>query len=359
MAVTMKEIARIAGVSQQAVSAAFNMKGTTKLSEERRQRILQIAKNLNYTPNSAAQRLKGGATKMIGVFGVSYVSVLQQSLLLDFSLILDKKGYSLITCYGRSEKAAARAVNEMIAKGIDGLIITTVENPLDNSTVPAIPHVFCPPGRAPKFDITVDRFSGAFEATEKLIAQGCRKFGFMLPAVSNISVQPDCEKREGVEAALRLHGLTLPDEAVIEIREYCGMASEMIHQIQKLKLDAILCSNDYVGSCLVSLLLRNGIRVPEDIKVTGFDGLLICDLCPVPLATVIQPNQLLAQKAVEILLERIQHKTVKDPPRGISLKPYFYPSVSAGFENSRLENINFISDTYSTLELNWNLNKTP
>ena len=100
MPVTMKEIAKIAGVSQPAVSAALSSKGTTKVSEEMRRKILRIAEELNYMPNNAAQRLRGRATRTIGIFGVPYVSVLTQALMLDISLELEKLNYNLLTCNG-------------------------------------------------------------------------------------------------------------------------------------------------------------------------------------------------------------------------------------------------------------------
>ena len=153
MPVTMKEIAKIAGVSQPAVSAALSSKGTTKVSEEMRRKILRIAEELNYMPNNAAQRLRGRATRTIGIFGVPYVSVLTQALMLDISLELEKLNYNLLTCYGDGEDAAVSAVRELVGKGIDGLIITTDFNPLEHFRTPPVPYVFCPPYQLDGFDV--------------------------------------------------------------------------------------------------------------------------------------------------------------------------------------------------------------
>ena len=127
----MKEIARLAHVSQPAVSAALNGSGSTKVSAEKREEILALVSKLNYTPNRMAQRLKGGASRTIGIFGVPYVSILQQSMMLELSVELSKYDYNLLTCYGEKGEAAVAAVSEMLNKGVDGIIINTDFNPLE------------------------------------------------------------------------------------------------------------------------------------------------------------------------------------------------------------------------------------
>ena len=150
MPVTMNDIARTAGVSRQAVAAALNPKGTSKVSEKMRNRILHIAKLLNYIPNQAARHLKGVANHTIGVYGAPYAYVEEQTYFNELSQAFDRHGYNLITSYGINKEAAERAVRDLLGKGIDGLIITTAYNPLAESGLRTlIPSVFCPPAVPP------------------------------------------------------------------------------------------------------------------------------------------------------------------------------------------------------------------
>lgn len=87
----------------------------------------------------------------------------------------------------------------------------------------------------------------------------------------------------------------------------------------------------------------------------GYDGLTLCDIVAVPLATIIQPNQLFADQIVKLLMKRIHDKQLDMKPEGRLIKPYFYPSESCGMSNARLNKLKFASDTFSTLELNWKL----
>ena len=257
MPVTMKEIAKIAGVSQPAVSAALSSKGTTKVSEEMRRKILRIAEELNYMPNNAAQRLRGRATRTIGIFGVPYVSVLTQALMLDISLELEKLNYNLLTCYGDGEDAAVSAVRELVGKGIDGLIITTDFNPLEHFRTPPVPYVFCPPCQLDGFDVAIDRASGIADAFAALQKKGCRRAGYATLSVRDLALKhPNREKYDGIVASLNRYRMEVDREAVILLNHYHGDAEKIVRKIRSLHLDVLFCSNDYIACRLMASLLR-------------------------------------------------------------------------------------------------------
>ena len=356
MPVTMKEIAKIAGVSQPAVSAALSSKGTTKVSEEMRRKILRIAEELNYMPNNAAQRLRGRATRTIGIFGVPYVSILTQALMLDISLELEKLNYNLLTCYGDGEDAAVSAVRELVGKGIDGLIITTEFNLLKHFKSPPVPYVFCPCCQTEGFDITIDHAAGTEMVFELLYDKGYRRFGYVALYPDDLKEgHPNREKYNGILNGLRRHRLEYDSEMVIFLSCYDGDTEKIVERIRSLMPEVLFCQNDYLASRLIMPLMRAGIRIPEDLILIGYDGLTLCDIVAVPLATIIQPNQLFADQIVKLLMKRIHDKQLDMKPEGRLIKPYFYPSESCGMSNVRLNKLKFASDTFSTLELNWKL----
>lgn len=355
MAVTMKEVARIAGVSQQAVSATLSTHKTIKVSEAMRKKIQHIATTLNYMPNNAAQCLKGKATRTIGIFGVPYVSIMNQALMLDISLELSKENYNLLSCYGDGAEAEFQAVKELIGKGIDGLIITGFSNPLCRFKTPPVPYVFCPPCKLAGFDVTVDHAAGTALALDELLKMGYSRPGYLVPCQSDLNPDsPNYEKYQGLLVALKKHRMKPISNSLIALKDYDGDVRRIIRKIKTMKLDILFCSNDYLAARLMNPLVANGVRIPEDMALIGYDGLSLCDITAVPLATIIQPNTAFAKNIVEILLERIKNKQFNDAPKGITLEPYFYPSGSCGAPNDMLKEIKMI-DTFSTLELNWKI----
>ncbi len=354
MTVTMKDIAKLAGVSQQAVSAALNRNGTSKVSTALRCRIQDIAAELNYAPNSAARRLKGCATKTIGIHGVPYVSVLMQSFFLDLSLLFYQHGYNLLSCYGIDEQASRRAANELVAKGVDGIIFTagSIED-LDGKNVP---FVFSPPVPAPGFDVTVDLAQGCRLAVEHLHRHGRRRIGFAGIGTANASANR--EKIRGMREALAKCGLPAIETALFSFGDYDNEPDAIVRHLRELSLEAVCCANDYIAAKLTGVLLRAGFRVPDDIAIVGYDGLTMCDFCSVPLATVIQPIRRQAELTVDLMLQRINEKNRPFQPARIAVPPRFYPSISCGCSGCQLDRLP-LYETHATLEQQQNIGNTP
>lgn len=357
MSVTMNDIARAAGVTRQAVAAALNPKGTSKVSETMRRRILKIADDLNYIPNQAARHLKGVSNRTIGVYGAPYAQVQEQTYFNELSVALDRHGYNLVTSYGMDEDAAGRAVRELLGKRIDGIIITTQYNPLKEPGLSGVvPSVFSPPGRIEGADIYIDHAAGTARAAEYFMKQGCRRGLFVLPAPDRtIFGNPNREKYEGLLRTFKKYGARLH---TLAIEDHGGKADVLVRQIRKLGPDVIFCSNDYYAGRLISTLTAAGVKIPEELKVVGYDGLAFCDFCAVPLGTVIQPVLKRAEATARLLLERIKEKNCAAEPAGIGIEPYFYPSKSCGAENKMLE-LYPIYNSFSSLELTWNENPYP
>ena len=353
MPATMNDIARVAGVSRQAVAAALNPGGTSKVSEKMRNRILHIAKLLNYIPNQAARHLKGVANHTIGVYGAPYAYAAEQTYFNELCQAFDRRGYNLITSYGISMEAAGYAVRNLLEKGIDGLIVTTAYNPLSAGLSSLIPSVFCPPARMENADIFIDHAAGMFLAAEHLLKRGCRKGIYLLPSRSrSVFSSPDREKCAGLRKAFDQYG---KEFSTLTLEECSGKAAVLVDRLKQLAPDAVFCCNDYFAGRLIGTLLAHGIKVPEEIKVVGYDGLSFCDLCAIPLATVIQTIRKKAELTVELLLRRMTAGDTRAEPAMCAVKPYFQPSASCGEQNERLELFPIYDDQLS-LEMMWEQN---
>ena len=350
MTFTMKDIAKIAGVSRQAVAAALNDVGTSKVSEKTRQHVRSIAEKLNYVPNQNAKRLRGGSSNTIGIYGVPYVSVLEQSVFHEISLELSRYGYNLTVSYGMGEMASKQAIRNLLSYGVDGIIVTTQDNPMTQFELNSVPYVFSPSAEVEGFDVVVDHAAGTREAMKALVAAGRKSTVFLAPTfMGGFYEEPNRQKYQGIVEGLKEIGMA---PSILTVEECGGNGAAIVERLRQLAPDVLFCSNDYFAGRMLSLLLAAGIKVPDDMMVVGYDGLSICDICAVPLATVIQPLKKRAENVVRLLLERIKEGNRSPEPAGIRLPSYFYPSSSCGFTNEKIQELP-LYNSFSMLEANW------
>ena len=346
----MKDIAKIAGVSRQAVAAALNDKGTSKVSEKTRQRVRSIAEKVNYVPNKNAKCLRGGSSNTIGIFGNPYVSVLEQSMFYELSVELSRYGYSLTTSYGLGERASEQSIRNLLSYGVDGIIVMSRDNPMRKIEFDNVPYVFSPSAEADGFDVVVDHAAGTQEAMKALIATGRKSTVFLTSTfMGGFYQEPSRQKYKGIVEALKEIGVT---PTILTVEDYDGEGSVIVKQLRQIAPDILFCINDYFAGRMVPLLLAAGIRVPDDMMVVGYDGLSICDMCAVPLSTVVQPLKKRAEIIVKLLLERIKGGNQPQEPAGIRLPSYFYPSASCGFTNDKTQKLPLFN-SFSMLEPNW------
>ena len=350
MAFTMKDIAKIAGVSRQAVAAALSDVGSSKVSEKTRERVRSIAEKLHYVPNQNAKRLRGGSSNTIGIYGVPYVSVLAQSLFYEISMGLSRYGYNLTVSYGWGEKASEQAIRNLLSQGVAGVIVTSEENPMTQYKLDSVPYVFSPPAGVADFDVVVDHAAGTREAMKALVKAGRKSAVFLVPSfMGSFYDEPSRQKYQGIVEGLKELGVA---PSILTIVECGGEGAVVVDRLRQLAPDVLFCGDDYLAGRMLSLLQSSGIRVPEDIMVVGYDGLSICDMCAVPLSTVIQPLKKRADHIVSLLLDRIKENNLSPEPAGIRLPSYFYPSASCGFSNEKIQKLP-LYNLYSMLETNW------
>ncbi len=350
MTFTMKDIARIAGVSRQAVAAALNDVGTSKVSEKTRERVRSIAEKMHYVPNQNAKCLRGGASSTIGIYGVPYVSILEQSLFYEISLELANYGYNLTVSYGKGEKAAEQAFRNLLSLGVAGIIATTTENPITEFKLDNVPCVFSPPAEMEGFDVIVDHAAGTREAMRTLLATGRKSTVFLMPTfMGSIYDEPNRQKIRGIAEELKEMGTT---PSILTVEECQGKGAVVVERLRQMAPDVLFCSNDYLAGRVEALLLAAGIRVPDDMMVVGYDGLSFCDMCAVPLSSVVQPLKMRAKEIVSLLMERIKSGNRSSEPAGIRLPSYFYPSASCGFTNDKIQKLP-LYNSFAMLEINW------
>lgn len=320
---TMKDVARIAGVSTSTVSHVVN--NTRFVSDEIRERILKVVADLNYSPSALARSLKINQTRTLGMIVTTSNNPFFAELVAGVERICYQHGYTLVLCNTEGDPARlSHSLEALLQKRIDGLLLMCTEARSASADVferhPAVPIVVMDWGPLnTKADRIQDNSArGGYLATRHLIEKGHRKIGFITGPLDKLPAQ---SRQDGYRQALAEAGITFrPEYIVVGDFEFTG---GIVGMQQLLALDepptAVFAGNDVSAVGVYQALYRAGLRVPQDISVMGYDDIELARYLTPPLTTIHQPQEALCRKAVETLLERIQG--VKDEPRLITLEP--------------------------------------
>lgn len=306
--VTLQMVAQAAGVSPSTVSRILN--GTAAVADDKRQAVEEAIARLGFVPNPVARGLAGGRTLSVGVVTQAIDSPFYGVALRGIEDTLDKAGYSPLFVSGHwNAVEEARCIDMLRARRVDGIIV--LDGRLADSALRAcaraLPLVVT--GRKLKaanlFAMQFNNFEGARLATEHLLALGHQRIAF----IAGDAGHPDALERErGYRAALEAAGRPFDPALMVPglFHEEGGLAAIERLLEARQRFTAIFAANDQmaVGACLT--LHRQGMRVPQDMSVVGFDDLLASRHTLPPLTTVHQPAYEMGQLAAQAMLQMLQ-----------------------------------------------------
>jgi LacI family transcriptional regulator len=319
MAITTKDIARMANVSQSTVSRCLN--DSPMISEKTKKKVLKIAQENGFQFNAHARSLSANKTYTIGViipkslfnFGGEIHFRSWQNELIES---LERMEFDVIVSFFENRFTKQNNINRLItAKKVDGLII--LEPALDDETITIlettdIPFVFCkyiPPfykTRDVDF-VCVDQFKGGYIAADHLIKQGHQK----IVSISAKQIGGEFELRtEGFKAALHDHNLSYNEKMLFYGDCTFKSGYQVVKDYRKRLNDftAIFAQNDLMALGAISALKEFGIKVPSDIAVIGFDDIDLCTFYQPYLTTIHQPTKEIAALTCKRLIEKLNSK---------------------------------------------------
>lgn len=311
---TLKEVAKLAGVSTATVSNALNE--TKYVSEEVKDKINRAIEELNYQPNIVAKSLRVQESRIIGVLISDVANPFFSIVVRGIEEELSKSNYSILLCNTDSSVEKERKYLEvMIGKRVDGLVVSSAGNTGDyfrSLDKTGVPIVFL--NRCPEFMnsdvIMTNNIQGAYSATEHLIRHGYCKIA-IITGPSSISTGKD--RLIGYKRALEDYGVALSDSLVKEglftIQSGYDKMKELMEQ--ETKPDAVFISNNSMTLGAYKYLKEAGIRIPDQIAVLGYDDPDWADIVEPPITTVRQPAYQLGVHAANLMLARINEKQVK------------------------------------------------
>lgn len=306
--VTLKMVAERAEVSVNTVSRAINNKSDIK--EETKKRILEVTRELGYVRNDTAVALRTKKTGTIGVVIADNRNPFYAEVLNGMEEAAREKNYHIILANTqRDYKKEEEAINLLLAKRVDGLLITPVQDRDDdirNLIDANIPFVVV--GR--DFEniqvdaIYNDEIKGGFLATEYLIKKGHKRIalidGFLYKS-------PAKARLEGYKRALNKYNLPLDDSLVsvgdINMEDGYERTRQMLEK--DLDFTAIFTYNDMMAFGSMQAIKERGLRIPEDIGLVGYDDIPYSSLISPPLTTIRLKKQELGVESVKLLFSRI------------------------------------------------------
>ena len=308
---TIRDIAAEAGVSKSTVSRILN--GQPDVDEETSARVLQVIDRVGYVRSDKALKLTQGRANMIALVAGFDTSTWMIEVLRGAMGVLEPTSFGLtLHALPETEEAAAQILAQMRAGSMDAVLVVSLRQPTE---------IFCDAARSglPIMflnnygfndglpDVMPDEDVGISEAVDHLVEIGRHRFAI----VAGTPEFPDSDRRlNAYTSALSRHGLSLDPRLIVRAPFTEPSAREVTQELvdRQVPFDALFASSDAMAIGAIRTLKRNGVRVPNDVSVVGFDDFPGADYCDPPLTTVHNPLFEMSARAISRLIDAVTGK---------------------------------------------------
>lgn len=312
-AVNIKQLAQQLGLSISTVSRALN--DSYDISPETRDKVLELAKKLNYQPNPHASSLRGHKSKTIAVVVPEIANNFFALAINGIQTVAREKGYHvLIYVTNENDKIEDDSLKHLQNGRVDGVLISVSNKTVTDETLQKIqeqglPLVFFDRVRD-EFEtakVTTDDFESALKATEHLIEQGCKKIAY-LQISKKLSI--GMNRMRGYLEALKKHNIKEDKKLIVDCVDSKEDNYAMIEALLKGKNrpDGIFASVEHLAITTYQVCKNLEVNIPKDIKILSFSNLEAASLLNPSLTTVTQPAFDIGKEAAAILLKALTKK---------------------------------------------------
>ena len=313
MAITIKDIAKRAGVSHSTVSRALRVNHL--VSSETAKRIRQVAQEMGYRPSAVARSLKTNRTQVLGVIVSSISDPFFSEILNGIEASAQAGGYSLFIAASQHDPIKERQiVQTMMEQRTDGVIICSSSfSPEHGRQLLSygFPVVVVNHQASESFNYSIyhDDVDGSSQVTQHLISLGHKHIAYLGNSQSGRTTQ---DRLRGFVNAMQIANLEVPKSYIHHVdggEPILGQES-LVEYFTRLtpRPTAIVCFNDMLAIGVLKGCERAGLRVPEDLSVTGFDNITYSAFTTPCLTTFDQPKFSIGQEAAQLLLDLLQAK---------------------------------------------------
>jgi LacI family transcriptional regulator len=320
VSITIRDVARRAGVSVATVSRVLNGSGLVR--DETRQRVEEIAAELNYTPNTAARSLITRRTSTFGVVLPDLYGEFFSEVIRGMDPLARGRGYHLLLSSSHDDQREIQFALGAMRGRVDGLVVMSPNVPaaaLAASLPSDLPVVLlnCDAAGSAFHAIQVDNFGGARAMVLHLAEAGHQRIGMVCGGAANFDAR---ERLRGYHAALAEAGLEGADgrwEAQGDFTEAGGWRAALELVRRPDAPTALFCANDSMAVGALSALREAGFRVPGEVAVAGFDDIPIARYMSPPLTSVHVDVHRLGERAVELLCDALAGGSAAAPEQEV------------------------------------------
>ncbi len=308
--VSIKDIARAAGVSHPTVSRALS--NSPLVNADTKSRIQRLAREMGYSPDALARSLVSGRSRTIGVVVTTIADPFIAEVVQGIEDAAHVQGYTVILCNSHADpEREIGAVETLRSKRVDGVIVTSSRvgalylEHLERIGVPVVlvNNHSAGSGRY-TFSVSIDNQHGGYLATEHLVQLGHRRIAYITGPANN---SDDLGRLTGYRHVLEESGTRFDPRLVVQgTGTVAGVETSLAHL---MSLDqpptAVFCYNDMTAIGLMRAAVAIGLTVPDDLSVVGFDDIPFASYMRPALTTVAQQKAEMGRWAVEMALELI------------------------------------------------------
>lgn len=306
---TIKEVAKLAGVSPSTVSRALSNR--IFVEEETRQKVLKAVKELDYKPSFMAKALREGRTYTIALLVPDINSLYYPMIMKSVEKCTTQSGYSIILCNNNESIECEKRNLEMLgSRGIDGILCMSVEDDIRHllrfQKEKKVPIVLLNRNFAEDIScVSIDNEYGGYLMVKYLLDMGHRKIAGMF---GDFSRQRFRERYDGCKRAMEEYGVENYKKYFIynvnTIEEAYRCTQEVM--LKEDKPTAFFASLDILAIGIYSGIGETGLTIPGDVSVAGFDNIFMTEYMTPPLTTYNAPVDRLAEESVRCLIQQIE-----------------------------------------------------
>lgn len=310
---SIDKVAKIAGVSKATVSRVLNNQHIVKPAT--REKVLTAIQQCNYQPNLLARQLRTSRSRMLLILVSNITNPFCSLVVRGIEEEAERHGYHILLCNSESNPTRESAYLSLLSgKVVDGVITMDAISCLPGLTdmIGDFPWVQCGEGDTDfrASSVTIDNAQAAIAGVYHLAAKGRQRIALINSDMRYLYSQ---QREQGYRKALTELGHNYCRVEYIEELDYTGGAKAMQKILQDdQRPDAIFAISDVIAGGAMSVLHQQGLSIPDDIAVMGFDGIPFGDVTVPPLTTIIQPMHQFGVRSVQLLLRKIKDPQLDD-----------------------------------------------
>jgi len=310
--ITIKDVAKKAGVSVATISRVLNNDPLVKHST--RQKVLEIIKETGYSPNYLGRHLRKSKTNKVLALIPSVSNQFYSKIISAMEREARKRGYTVLISMSHSDRKIEEENLKMLYnRVVDGIVLfsSKLSKQEMSNLASEYPVVQCSEYIEDSVSdiVSIDDELASYDATKFLIESGHTQICFFGVKEKYFSAR---QREKGYLRALNEYKIKFENNLLFKggytYKDGEDMARKMHEKFGKNHPRAIFCISDSIAMGAIKYFLENGIKIPEDISVIGFDNTSVSKVIYPPLSTVSQPQEQIGKEAINLLIDRIEDK---------------------------------------------------